>query len=310
MASLHGIEIGPSRRVPRGPAQAAEGLLLVGHGSRCAVSEAEMHALADLVAPAIPGVAVEVGFLEMTEPPAGKALDRLVGRGCTSLTVLPLVLLAAGHSKSDAPAVVVEGRDRHPGVDIRFGEPLGVAREPVELLGKAVVAAGGAGLPLLVIARGSSDPDANSDVHKAARLIGEWTGSPFVHVGFSGVTGPSVPEAAGVFAKLGHNKIAVAWWFLCHGKLIERGREEMAAVLAAGGVESLDVGHIGPDPSLVPLIVERYRGAGAGSSFARCDVCAYRAPWPGREQRVGQPIGMGHSHLAEEHRHGHSHTHD
>lgn len=276
------------------------------------VSEEETHALADLVAADLPDLAVEVGFLEMTDPSAGSALDRLVARGCTTVTVLPLALLAAGHAKSDAPAVVVSGRTRHPEVDIRFGAPLGVAREPVELLGKAVVAFGGAGLPLLVCARGSSDPDANSDAHKASRLIAEWTGSPFVHVGFSGITGPSVPEAASVFGRLGHPRVAVAWWFLCHGKLIERGREELRGVMDAAGFECVDAGYIGPDPALVPLILERYRhagpagagGAGGGSvsaEAARCDLCAYRAPWPGKEERVGQPVGVGHSHLAAHH---------
>lgn len=312
MVSRQGIPIGRAERPPRGPAGAAEGVLLVGHGSRCAVSEAETHDLADLVSAELAGVALEVGFLEMTHPTAASALDRLVERGCRTVTVLPLALLAAGHAKSDAPAVVVAGRERHPGVDIRFGAPLGVAREPVELLGKAVIAAGGAGLPLLVLARGSSDPDANSDAHKAARLIAEWTGSPFVHVGFSGVTGPTIPEAAAVFERLGHRRIAVAWWFLCHGKLVERGREDLARVLDAGGVSWVDAGYIGPDPALVPLVVERYRSAGAGTGAgagsgsadaARCDLCAYRAPWPGREDRVGQPVGVGHSHLAAEHRH-------
>lgn len=306
MTALNGIRIGRAARPVRGREEAEEGLLLVGHGSRCTVSEDETHLIADLVAGEVPDLAVELGFLEMTDPSAGAALDQLVARGCKTVTVLPLALLAAGHAKSDAPAVVVAGRERHPQVDIRFGAPLGVAREPVELLGKAVVAAGGAGLPLLVVARGSSDPDANSDAHKAARLIAEWTGSPFVHVGFSGITGPSVSEAAGVFGRLGHPRVAVVWWFLCHGKLIERGREELAQTMGGAGVEYLDAGYIGPDPALVPLLIDRYRnaglsGAGTPSDAARCDLCAYRAPWPGKEDRVGQPVGVGHSHLAAHH---------
>ncbi|HET6916451.1 MAG TPA: sirohydrochlorin chelatase [Acidimicrobiales bacterium] len=301
----HGIRIGRPARPMRGPARSDSGLLLVGHGSRCAVSEDETHLFADLVSAHVPQVALEVGFLEMTHPSADAALDRLVARGCTDITVLPLALLAAGHAKSDAPAVVIAARQRHPHVQIRFGSPFGVAREPVELLGKAVVASGGAGLPLLVVARGSSDPDANSDAHKAARLVAEWTGSPFVHVGFSGITGPSVQEAASVFGRLGHRRVAVVWWFLCHGKLIERGRQDLADVMGGAGVDYIDAGYIGPDPALVPLVLERYRSAAssgpAPAEPVRCDLCAYRAPWPGREERVGQPVGVGHSHLAAHH---------
>lgn len=285
-----------------------DGLVLVGHGSRSSRSGREMLTLAEQVAAALPDVVVDVGFLEMTDPPAGKVIDSLVERGCGRVTVLPLVLLGAGHAKSDVPAVALEARRRHPSVDIRLGGPLGVSRLAVSLIGEAVLeAAGGPGLPLLVVARGTSDPDANGDAFKAARLIGEWTGAPFVHVGFSGVTGPSVREAADVFQRLGHRRVAVAWWYLCYGRLIERGRAELAEFAAATGVALVDAGYLGPDGRLVPLIMDRYREALEGTVHVNCDACAYRAPWPGLEDRVGQPVGVGHSHLAEAHRHPHSH---
>ncbi len=266
-----------------------------------------MAALARHVAAARPDVAVDVGFLEMTDPPAGAVVDRLIDSGCRRVTVLPLVLLGAGHAKSDVPALVLDARDRHPGVDVRFGSPLGVSRVPVSLIGEAVTAAGGSGLPLLVVARGTSDPDANGDAFKAARLIGEWSGAPFVHIGYSGVTGPTVAEAAAVFPRLGYRRFAVAWWYLCYGRLIERGRSEVAEVAAAAGAEVVDAGYLGPAPRLVPLILERYDDALAGRPVVNCDACAYRAPWPGREDRVGQAVGVGHSHLAAEHRHSHTH---
>lgn len=285
----------------------SDGLVLVGHGSRSSQSGEEMAQLAAHVAAARPDVLVDVGFLEMTDPPAGEVIERLVGAGCRRVTVLPLVLLGAGHAKSDVPALVLEARRRHPDADLRFGSPLGVSRLPVSLIGESVTASGGAGLPLLVVARGTSDPDANGDAVKAARLVGEWTGAPFVHVGFSGVTGPSVLEAAEVFGRLGYRRVALAWWYLCHGRLIERGRAELAAFSSESGVEVVDAGYLGPDPRLVPLILERYEEALFGRPAVNCDACAYRAPWPGRESRVGQPVGVGHSHLAEEHRHHHGH---
>lgn len=293
---------GPPRRVGTG---VSEGLLLVAHGSVCARSAEEMQALAVLVGRSLPDVDVGVGYLEMSEPPAGTVADDLVAGGCRRVVVLPLMLLGAGHAKSDVPAVVHEARLRHRArpVEFPFGAPLGVSRAPVELLGKAVVASGGAGLPLLLVARGTSDPDANADAYKAARLVAEWTGAPFAYVGFSGVTGPTVPEAADVFGRLGFARMAVAWWFLCHGKLIERGRDDLARFSARAGVEIVDAGHLGPDPALVPLVVERYQEALAGMASVNCDTCAYRAPWPGIEDRVGQAIGVGHSHLAIEHRH-------
>jgi sirohydrochlorin cobaltochelatase len=312
MALVEGIPIAafaPGRPVRAG---AIEGLLLVAHGSVCARSALEVRALANLVGRALPDVAVDVGYLEMSDPPAGAVVDRLAGAGCRRVAVVPLMLLGAGHAKSDVPAVVHEARRRHRDVEFPFGAPLGVGRAPVELLGNAVVASGGAGLPLLLIARGTSDPDANAEACKAGRLVAEWTGAPFAYVGFSGVAGPTVPEAADVFSRLGFARVVVAWWFLCHGKLIERGRDDLARFSARTRVEIVDAGHLGPHPALVPLVVERYQQALAGIAVVNCDTCAYRAPWPGREDRVGQAIGVGHSHLAVEHRHhaggaGHRH---
>jgi sirohydrochlorin ferrochelatase len=288
-----------------------EGLLLVGHGSRSAASEAEMRALSALVAEALPDVAVDVGFLEMTEPPAGLVLDDLVARGCTRIVVLPLMLLAAGHGKNDVPAVVLEARARHPQVEIVFASPLGVARELVGLLGDRVEQAGARGLPLVVVARGTSDPDANAEAHRAARLVAEWVGASEVHVAFTGVTWPLVPEGLDVLARLGHESAALAFWFLCNGRLIERARDDIAAFTERTGVKVVDAGYLGPDPRVVPVVVERYRDVldGAPPVYS-CDTCAYRAPFPGLEDRVAQPLGVGHSHLAAAHRHHpHSHTH-
>lgn len=264
-----------------------------------------MIELAGLVSSALPEVTVEAGFLEMTDPPASAVVDQLVQLGCDRVTVLPLVLLGAGHAKSDVPAVVLDARDRHSGVEFLFGSPLGVARLPVELVARSVIESGGAGLPLLMIARGTSDPDANGEAFKAGRLVCEWTGSPFVQVGFSGVTRPSVLEAADVLTRLGYRRLAVAWWYLCYGRLIERGRAELATFASANGIDLVDAGYIGPDPRLVPLIVQRYGEAVAGTTRVNCDICAYRAPWPGREDRVGQAVGVGHSHLAAAHLHHH-----
>jgi sirohydrochlorin ferrochelatase len=288
---------------PAVDATPAEGLLLVGHGSRSDEGAAEMLGIARLVGAALPHVVVDVGFLEMTDPPAGPVLDGLAAAGCGRVVVLPLVLLGAGHAKSDVPAVVLEGRRRHPDLPVHFGSPLGISRDLVGLLGGALAAAGGPGLPLLLVARGTSDPDANGDAHKVARLLGEWVGAPFVHTAFTGVTDPRVSDGLEVFARLGYDQMAVAFWFLCTGVLVERARAEIAAFSAATGMAVVDAGYLGPDPRVVPAIVERYEEAVRGIPSVNCDLCAYRAPWPGREDRQGQPIGVGHSHLAAEHRH-------
>jgi sirohydrochlorin cobaltochelatase len=287
-----------------------DGLLLVAHGSKSAAGTAEAMATGEQVAAAHPELAVELGFLELADPPAGPMLDRLVERGCTRIVVQPLILLAAGHGKSDVPAVALEGRDRHPHVEIVFGSPLGVVPELLAIGASNIEQAGAKGLPLLVVARGTSDPDANAEAMRAARLLAEWTQTDFVDVGFTGMTWPTVPEALERMRRLGHERFGLFFWFLCTGKLIERARDQVAA----SALDVVDAGYFGANPALVPIIDQRRREALAGIPRVNCDTCSYRAPWPGMEDRVAQGVGVGHSHLAVEHRsgghdHGHHHSH-
>lgn len=298
---------GAEVRSPRGPARGDVGVLLVGHGSRSGLGASQMHRIADLVAAARPRTIIELGFLEMSDPPAARALDDLVARGCGQIVVVPLLLLGAGHAKSDVPAVVVEGRERHPGVAITYGSPLGVSGELVAIAGANLAAAcppagGGEPLPLLVVARGTSDPDANAEATRAARLVAEWHGSRLLHVGFTGMTWPSVPDALAQMAVLTPGPFTVFFWFLCHGRLIERARREIGAFSATSGRTVVDAGYLGPDPDLVSPILARIDEAFNGVVVTNCDTCRFRMAFPGHEHEVGQPVGVGHSHLALEHR--------
>jgi sirohydrochlorin ferrochelatase len=284
---------------------AGDGLLLVAHGSSCVAGTAEAKALGAAVAAARPDLAVELGFLELAEPPAGTALDKLVARGCRRIVVQPLILLAAGHGKNDVPAVAVEARERHPSVEIAFGSPLGIVPELLAVAAANLEQAGAAGMPLVVVARGTSDPDANADAMKAARLLAEWTRTDFVDIAFTGVTWPTVPQVLERLGRLGHERVGLFFWFLANGKLIERARDQ----IAASPIDVIDAGYFGPDPGIVPVIEQRREEALHGIARLSCDTCSYRKPWPGMEDRVAQPIGVGHSQLAVEHRHGHEHHH-
>lgn len=301
---------GAGRSGRRHISPAKDGLLLVAHGSTCLAGVDEARALARAVGTQRPDLAVDLGFLELADPPAGPVLDRLVAGGSRRITVQPLMLLAAGHGKSDVPALVLEGRARHPHVELTFGSPLGVVPELLAVADRNLVEAGGAGLPLLVIARGTSDPDANAEASRAARLLAEWAGAADVELAFTGVTWRSVPDALERMVRLGHRRFAVFFWFLATGKLIERARDQIAAFAAGHALDVVDAGYFGPDPALAPVIGQRRDEAVDGVHRTNCDTCTYRAEWPGLADRVGQARGVGHSALAAEHRHqGHAHRH-
>lgn len=278
-----------------------DGVLLVGHGSRSAAGRGELMDLAALVASA-DDAAVEAGFLELCDPTAAASLDRLVDQGARRIAVVPLMLNSAGHAKSDVPAVVLEARSRHPGVSLIYARPLGVSHVTISLGLERIRVAGGEGAPLLVVARGTSEPEANADAARVARLLAEGARAPLVVTGYSGLTWPLVPDALEQCRRLGAERVVMFAWYLCTGRLVQRMKAEAAEWSARTGIPVTDAGHLGPDPALVPLVQSRVAEAAAGEVKMSCDMCSYRAPFPGLEVRVGQAVGVGHSHLAAAHR--------
>ncbi len=284
------------------------GLLLVAHGSRRDAGREEMAALGEMVASLAPERPVRLGYLELSDPPALETLDEIVSAGARAVVVVPLMLYAAGHTKSDVPAVVLHARARHPELDVRYARPLGVDHALLELGRRRLEAAGALGLPLAVLSRGTSDPDANAEAYKVSRLLAELAGTRRFATGFSGLTWPSVTEALGELRSAGAERVATFAWFLATGVLVERMREQCADLGRRSGLEVLDAGHLGVDVAVARLVLERAAEAEAGSANANCDVCIHRRPWPGLEDRVGAERGSGHSHLAADHLVGHDHA--
>ncbi|MGH9029406.1 MAG: sirohydrochlorin chelatase [Acidimicrobiales bacterium] len=284
----------------------ADAVLLVAHGSRSAQAMKEMSALSASVAELCRPAEVRIGYLELCDPAATEVAEKLLAGGATEIVVAPLMLHAAGHTKSDVPAVVVEARARHPHARIHYARPLGTDHALLSLARRHVREARGLGLPLALFSRGSSDPDANAEAYKVGRLLADMTGAPLVASGFSGITWPSVAETLDQLRRLGAHRIAALAWFIATGVLIERMRQEFDAFSADTGVEVVDCGYLGTGPELAALLAERVEEALSGRAAANCDACAYRRPFPGLEDRVGMAIGTGHSHLAAEHRSHHS----
>ena len=150
-------------------------LLIVGHGSRDPRGAQEFHELVALIRARNPGLKVEGGFIELSRPPISECVDRLVGAGSREISAVPLMLLAAGHAKDDIPATLVREKMNHPEVDFNYGRALGVSPELLELMDERISAVVTedemSETAVLVVGRGSSDPDANSDLAKISRLF-------------------------------------------------------------------------------------------------------------------------------------------
>jgi len=276
-------------------------LLIVGHGSRSAAGVAEYWRLAEVVAAQAPHLAVGCGFIELSSPDLDTAIDDLVAGGATSVVAGPLVLLGAGHLKNDGPAALHRGRHRHPGVELRYARDLGIHPLLLSVAEDRIREVVGTDDPattaVVIVGRGSSDPDANADLYKVARLLWDSRGLGMVEPAFVSLAPPSVAAALERCRRLGAGRIAVVPYFLFTGVLVERIRDETAAWAASH--PDIDVRHgphLGADPRIATLLLDRYREALDGDARMNCDLCVYRTALPGYEARVGTPLGTGHGH--------------
>ena len=308
-------------------------LLLAGHGTRDPAGVAAFAAFTTrLHARFAPqGIDVAGGFIELSAPPLRDAVTELTGRGHRRVVAVPLVLSAASHAKSDIPAALARERARHPGLDWSYGRPLGPHPVLLDLLaariaeqagripeppGAALTGPAPPGPPgpaltgpapaVLLVARGSTDPDANAEVCKTARLLWEGREFAFAETAFVSLASPDVPAGLERCRLLGASRVIVARYFLFPGILPDR----IAAQATAYGQAHPDLDVrctevLGDSDELAGLVAERYHEALAGDIRMNCDVCAYRTALPGFEYRVGA-AQRPHAHPHDD---GHVHVH-
>ena len=289
-------------------------LLIVGHGTRAADGAAEFHGLAERVRALRPDLPVGAGFIELSRPPVSEAVGGLTLRGADDVVAVPLMLLAAGHTKNDIPATLERERLRHPGVRFRYGRDLGIRPELLALVDErigAVVAPEELDTTaVLLVGRGSSDPDANGDLAKIARLYYEGRPHPFVEAAFVSLAPPSVADGLERCRRLGATRVVVVPYFLFTGVLERRIRSEATGWAAHSGVDVRVSRYFGPDDRVAELVLARYHEAIEGDVRMNCDACVHRVALPGFEAKVGAPA-TPHDHPDEDghvHDHGHDHA--
>lgn len=295
-------------------------LLLAGHGSRDLEGTHEFLRLVELLRSHDPERIIECGFLEFARPVITEGIERCVARGARSIAVLPGMLMAAGHAKNDIPSEIHEARHRYPNVHFFYGRHLHLHAKVIELCRIRLEEAERLAKPvdrkdtlLLIVGRGSSDPDANSDICKLARILGEGMAYGWSAACYIGVTTPLLPEALGRCQRMGFARILVFPFFLFTGVLEKRIRQQTLEFAEHHpDTDFLCAGYLDVHPLLYEAFVERAEEAANGSPNMNCELCKYRVRLPGFEQAVGQPQFGHHHHVRGigQDRDGHHHSHD
>ena len=296
--------------------------MLCGHGSRDEGAVAEFEKLAVAIRERADGIPVEYGFLEFATPVIKDGLGKLVDQGVDDILAVPGMLFAAGHAKNDIPSVLNTWAAGNDGIDIRYGRELAIdlkmLKAAADRIQEALDEAGG-DVPveetlLVVVGRGASDPDANSNVAKVMRMLWEGFGFGWGETAYSGVTFPLVEPGLEHAAKLGYRRIVVFPYFLFTGVLVRRIYDYTDAVAARHpDIEFIKAPYLNDHPMVIETFMERIDEIRRGENNMNCQLCKYREQVLGFEAEVGLAQESHHHHvegIGTGDAHGHDHDHD
>lgn len=235
----------------------APALVALAHGSRNIRSAQTIESLVTAVHDMRPDLRVETAFLELSKPSFSSVVDKLVKAGYDEIVVVPLLLTRAFHARVDVPSAVAAALARHPGLEVRATDILGLEAVFLEVLDRrlreAVRQARVRELDALVLAAaGSSDSLANQAVARLARMWGSKHKLPTV-AAYASAAPPATGEAVRAFRAEGRRHVAVGSLFLAPGTLPDRAAE---LALEAGAVAVS--APLGADAEVARTVLARY----------------------------------------------------
>jgi sirohydrochlorin cobaltochelatase len=307
------------------------GVMLCGHGSRDTDAVTEFAVLSEHLKKRLPQYPVEYGYLEFATPIIRNGLDVLKAKGVERVLAVPGMLFAAGHAKNDIPSVLNTYATSN-GLKIDYGKELGIDPKMMRAAGDRIqeaLDASPSNVPLhetllVVVGRGASDPDANSNVSKVTRILWEGFGFGWAETAYSGVTFPLVDPGLEHAARLGYRRIIVFPYFLFTGILVQRIYDATDDVAKRHPqIEFLKAPYLNDHPAVIDTFVERVQQILTGDIAMNCQMCKYRTAVLGFEADVGAVQESHHHHVeginakgpfeivshAHHHDHDHSHNH-
>jgi sirohydrochlorin cobaltochelatase len=296
-------------------------LLMIGHGTRdeegrqTFLDFAKVYQVLDSSRPVVPC------FLELTAPTIQEGVDQCVEQGYTELSALPILLFAARHNKFDVTNELDRARVRHPQVRFHYGRHFGITPGILDLwrdrMSKLDQPFGDSesqeqskiqnrqDTVLLFVGRGSSDPDANGDVYKMARMLWEGSGYKTVETCFIGITHPRLEEGFRRARLYQPKRIIVLPYFLFTGSLVKKIFDITAQQQEQYPEISMTcLPEMGIQPQLLSILREREIETQLGQVQMNCEMCKFR------QAAASKGVSHGHSHdHADDHGHHHHHGH-
>lgn len=235
-----------------------QAILYVCHGSRIAKARAEASDFVEQCKANIDVPIQELCFIELAHPNIVTGIDICVQKGASRIVVLPLLLLSAGHAKHDIPEAIRQAKQRHPHLEIVLGEPFGVHEMMIDIVVDRIKEQA---VPLdhesmiLLIGRGSSDPDTKRDITAIANLLQAKTNVPRVDICFLAAIRPTLEDGLYEASRSFYKKIFVVPYLLFTGVLMKTIEKQLRS-LSSSNKQWILCNYLGYHPFLQNMIKE------------------------------------------------------
>ena len=236
-----------------------QAVLYVCHGSR--VTEA-CHEAVSFVKRCQAGINVpiqEICFIELAEPNIAQGIAACINKGATNIVVIPVLLLKANHLKHDIPQEIARANKHYPQITITLTQPFGVHEKIVQVIAERIreqqVSVDNNTMVLLV-GRGSSDPDVKNDLQQIARLLHEHIPIPRIEVCFLAAAQPSLEAGLDDASRSSCQKVFVVPCLLFTGVLMKRLTNKLKRITTPEK-QFILCNYLGYHPLLQELLHER-----------------------------------------------------
>lgn len=194
------------------------GILYVSHGSRIIEARQEAETFIHSVSEQVDVELQEICFLELAKPDLQQSVKTLVDQGATEISVIPVLLLSAGHYFSDIPEEMNIIKEKHPHINFLYGRPLGVQPRLTNILKERIDETEiqkNEDVKVLVVGRGSYNPQTKIDISSIGQALKVSAGFNYVDVCYLAACRPSFEEALQQSIEAGHSQIFIVpyLWF-------------------------------------------------------------------------------------------------
>ncbi|MGG5792875.1 sirohydrochlorin chelatase [Bacillus cereus] len=240
-------------------------VLYICHGSRLKAAKEEAVAFITSCMNRVGANIQEVCFLELASPSIEEGFRTCVKRGATEIVAIPVFLLAAGHVKKDIPFELRKLNEEYPDIKIVYGNPFGVS----EVLVKAVY--NGSGIKdyeeevtLLLVARGSSDPETLQDMKWISSLFQKEENIKEVEICYLAAAEPKFEKKLREVVERKEKSIVVLPYLLFTGLLMKHVEKEVRQY----ELEEIKISpYLGKNEAFREMLIQKTEGILEGEQY-------------------------------------------